>query len=218
MSTINPKPAKSQHAALTGGIMAAIAVLGLAASPAHAQSNEEHFEGVSIGVQAGWEERSINETVLPSTINATLDDKSDGLAYAAFAAYDHQFDNIVVGVEAGFAPNGRTLNAALPGGSIELDSKWSADLTARVGVTVTPRLLAYGRAGYGINRTRISGFVDGQMGPVESESATSDGFIFGGGLEYALTGNASVRAEYRRKEFDGSLSSNQVLAGVAFRF
>ena len=218
MSVINRKTNPSRSAGLRVTTMAAIALAGFAATPAQAQSSDENFPGVSIGVQAGWEERSINETVLPATVNATLRDKSDGVAYAAFAAYDHQFHNIVIGVEAGFAPNGQTLNAALPGGSIELDSKWSADLTARVGVTVTPRLLAYGRAGYGINRTRISGFVDGQTGPVESESATSDGFIFGGGFEYALTGNASVRAEYRRKEFDGSLSSNQVLAGVAFRF
>ena len=218
MSVINPMIAKSQRGAITASVLAAIAMAGLAATPAHAQSSDEHFQGFSIGVQAGWEERSINETVLPDTVDATLNDKSDGLAYAAFAAYDHQFDNFVIGVEAGFAPNGRTLNADLPGGSLELDSKWSADLTVRAGVTVTPRLLAYGRAGYGINRTRISGFVDGQTAPVGSESATSDGFIFGGGLEYALTDNASVRAEYRRREFDGSLSSNQVLAGVTFRF
>ena len=194
-----------------------VAVFGTAA-PALAQSDEQHFQGPSLGVQAGWEERSIDETVLPNTVNATVKDKSDGLSYAAFAAYDHQFESFVLGVEAGFAPNGRTLNAALPGGSIELDSKWSADLSVRAGFTVTPRLLVYGRLGYGINRTRISGFVNGQTGPVESDSATSDGFIFGGGVEYALTDKASVRAEYRRREFDGSLSSNQVLAGVAFRF
>lgn len=218
MNAINPKTAKSHRATLLSSVVAAIALTGLVASAAHAQSGDEHFEGVSVGVQAGWEERSINETVLPATVNATLNDKSDGFSYAAFAAYDHQFDNFVIGVEAGFSPNGRTLTAALPGGSIELDSKWSADLTARAGVTITPQLLVYARGGYGINRTRISGFVNGQAGPVESDSATSDGFIFGGGLEYAVTGNASVRAEYRRKEFDGSLSSNQVLAGVAFRF
>jgi len=208
---------------LTLAPLGTIAILTIVATafstPAYAQSEREYFDGFSIGAQAGWEERSINETVLPNSINVPLSDKSSGITYGGFVGYDRQFDNFVVGLEAGFSPNGKTLNApVLGGGSIELDSKWSGDISVRAGVTITPKLLAYGRVGYGINRYRVSGFVPGNTAPVASESVTGNGVIFGGGLEYALKRNVSLRAEFRRKEFDGSLSSDQVLSGVTFRF
>ncbi|BDW80851.1 hypothetical protein MACH24_02890 [Erythrobacter sp. Dej080120_24] len=198
-------------------LAASLAMLATA-SPTHAQSSDEHFQGVTIGAQAGWEDRTIDATVLPDTLNTALDDSRDGFAYAGYVGYDHQLDRFVIGVEAGFAPGGKTLRADIPGGSIELDSKWSADLSVRGGVTVTERLLAYGRVGYALNRYRIRGFATGTTAPVASDGETADGVIFGGGLEYALSDNASVRAEYRRKELDGSLSSNQVLGGVTLRF
>jgi len=202
------------------GTIAILTAIGAAfTAPAHAQTAEENFNGFTAGIQAGWERRGIDETVLPGTLDVRLADKSDGFAYGGFVGYDHQFDNIVIGVEAGFNPNGKTLNAAVPGGgSIELDSKWSAEVSVRAGVTLTPQLLAYGRVGYGVNRYRVRGFTAGNASPAASDSATGEGVIFGGGMEYAVNRNMSLRAEYRRKEFDGSLSSDQVLSGVTFRF
>lgn len=207
-----------RNTAVAGAVAAAVLGLTLMPSAAQAQSDDEHFEGVSIGVQAGWEDRKIDETVLPDTLNATLSDKRDGFAYGGYVAYDQQFDNFVIGAEAGFNPGGKTLTANVPGGSIELDSNWSADLSVRAGVTVTPRLLAYGRVGYSLNRYRIRGFATGNSTPLASEGETADGIMFGGGLEYALPGKAAVRAEYRRKSLDGSLTSNQILGGVTVRF
>ncbi|VWX61129.1 outer membrane protein [Sphingorhabdus sp. 109] len=202
------------------GIIAIFMIAGVAfASPAHSQPSRNYFDGISLGVQAGWEERSINETVLPDTLDVPLADKSNGIAYGGIVGYDHQFDNIVVGVEAGFSPDGKTLTApVLSGGSIQLDSKWSGDISFRLGVTITPRLLAYGRIGYSINRYRIRAYVPGDASPVASGSDTAEGILFGGGLEYAVDKNVSLRAEYRRKEFNGSLASDQILSGVTFRF
>lgn len=207
-----------RNTAIAGAIAAAVLGLALMPTAAHAQSEDEHFEGVSIGVQAGWEERKIDATVLPDSLNTTLSDKRDGFVYGGYVAYDQQFDNFVIGAEGGFNLGGKTLNANVPGGSIELDSKWSADLSVRAGVTVTPRLLAYGRVGYSLNRYRINGFTTGNSTPIASQSETADGIMFGGGLEYAASDQFSLRAEYRRKELDGSLSSNQILGGVTLRF
>lgn len=207
-----------RNAALGGTIAAAVLGLALMPTAAQAQSDDEHFNGVTVGVQAGWEDRKIDATVLPDTLNTALDDKRDGVTYGGYVGYDHQIEDFVLGVEAGFSPNGKTLNAAVPGGSIELDSKWNADVSVRAGVVVSPRLLAYGRVGYALNRYRISGFATGNSTPIASESETADGIMFGGGLEYAASERASFRAEYRRKDLDGSLSSNQILGGVTLRF
>jgi outer membrane immunogenic protein len=213
--SLNPMHRK---AAILGVSIAAALFTTITPCAANAQSEEEHFEGASIGVQAGWEDRKIDETVLPHTLNVTLSDKRDGVAYGGYAGYDQQFGNFVIGAEAGFSLGGKTLAADIPGGSIKLDSKWSADLSIRAGVAVTPRLLAYGRVGYSLNRYRIGGFESGNSTALASEGETADGIVFGGGLEYALPGKASIRAEYRRKKLDGSLTSNQVLGGVTLRF
>ena len=192
--------------------------LAMAGHAVPAQAAEDNFTGITIGAQAGWEERSIDETVLPDTLDVTLSDKSDGFAYGGFVAFDQQFDSFVLGAEAGFSPNGRTLTAELDGGAIELDSKWSADFTVRAGVVLGERVLAYGRVGYTLNRYTISGFVDGDADAVERDGETADGILFGGGLELATDSNLVMRVEYRQKEMDGSLSSKQVLGGMALRF
>lgn len=186
---------------------------------AYAQSSDENFEGVKVGVQAGWERRKIDETLLPAPNSARLNDKSSGVSYGGFAGYDAQFDKFVLGVEADFSPNGKTLRSTLAGGgSIALDSKWTASASARAGIAVTPKLLAYGRLGYGLNRYSVKRLAAGNTTPIATNKVTGDGLLYGGGLEYAINRNASFRVEYRHNDYDGSLSSNQVLGGMTLRF
>lgn len=196
-------------------------VLGALAtvSPAHAQDNDENFEGVKVGVQAGWERRKIDETVLPAPNSNRLNDKSSGISYGGFLGYDAQFDKFVLGVEGDFSPNGKTLRTAVAGGgTVELDSKWAASASARAGVALTPNLLAYGRLGYGFNRHTTRLLAAGNTTPVATTKTTSDGLLYGGGLEYAINRNASLRVEYRHNDYDGTLNSNQVLGGLTLRF
>lgn len=188
-------------------------------SVAHAQDSEENFEGIKFGVQAGWERRKIDETLLPAPNSARLDDKNSGITYGGFAGYDAQFDRIVLGVEADFSPNGKTLQSSLVnGGSIELDSKWAASASARAGIAITPNVLAYGRLGYGFNRYQIRSLAAGNSTPIATERVTGEGLIYGGGLEFAMNRNASFRVEYRRNDYDRSLRSDQVLGGLTVRF
>ncbi|MEP2990598.1 MAG: outer membrane beta-barrel protein [Parasphingorhabdus sp.] len=202
-------------------IISTIAVFGVlsGASTAYAQNDEENFEGVKVGVQAGWERRKTDETVLTAPNGTRLNDKSSGISYGGFAGYDAQFDKIVLGVEGDFNPNGKTLRSTVAGGgSVELDSKWAASASARAGVALTPNLLAYGRLGYGFNRHTTRLLAAGNTTPVATSKATSDGLLYGGGFEYAINRNASLRVEYRHNDYDGSLNSNQVLGGLTLRF
>jgi outer membrane immunogenic protein len=188
------------------------------AEPVSARDRDQ-FEGVSIGVQAGWERRSIDEVIPVSPTDIRLTDSADAAVFGGFVGYDHQFDHFVLGIEAGATLNGKTLRTQLPGaGSIEIDPRWSADVSVRAGFTPARNLLVYARGGYALNRNRARAFAVGETEPVAASSATDDGWLLGGGIEYAVRDGFSIRAEYRRREFDGSLASDQVLGGVAFRF
>ena len=188
-------------------------------SPTLSYANDGAFDGFKAGVQAGWEKRSIDEVVLPGSLNVTLEDDTSKFSYGGFVGYDRQIGDVVIGAEVAFNPNGATLNATIPGsGSIEVDSKWSADFTARAGVVVAPKILVYGRLGYGVNRNTIRGFAAGNSQPLASETSNDDGIIYGGGAEYLLNDRISVRAEYRRGDFGGSLSQDQIMSGLTVRF
>lgn len=201
-------------------LVGAVAITAmLFVEPVSAQERPEAFEGVSIGAQAGWEKRDIDEQIPVAPADIRLTDETDAAIFGGFVGYDHQFDTMVVGIEAGVAVNGGTLRTDIAGaGTIEVNSRWAADLSVRAGFTPVENVLLYGRGGYALNRNRTRAFAAGQSQPVASGSATDDGWLFGGGVELALPRGLSIRAEYRRTVFDGSLASDQVLGGVAFRF
>lgn len=72
---------------------------------------------------------------------------------------------------------------------------------ARLGYAITPDLLGYARVGYtNLDRYNL------------------DGVNFGGGLNYRVTPNAYISAEYRRTEFERNVSSDSALLGVGLRF
>lgn len=200
-------------------LTSAIAIIFASAAPAAYAQEKENFEGMKIGVQAGWEQRQVNEVVLTPPNNVRIADKSKGIAYGGFVGYDAQMGSFVLGIEADFAPGGKTLKSTFAGGtSVELDSKWSASVSARAGVTLAPKVLAYGRFGYDLNRYRVNGYAAGNTTPVATNKATGGGIVYGGGLEYAIDENASFRVEYRRRDQEGTLGAHQVLGGVTLRF
>ena len=156
--------------------IAIVTTLGLMTgiSPANAQNGDNNFAGPKVGVQAGWERRKIDENVLPAPNSTRLNDKSNGISYGGFVGYDAQFDKFVLGVEADFNPNGKTLNSTVAGGrTVELDSKWAASASARAGIALTPNLLAYGRLGYGFNRHTTRLLTTGNTTPVATNKVTS---------------------------------------------
>ncbi len=209
----------NHFSALASAVLAvSLGAAALAPTSAHAAEGDA-FDGFHIGVEAGWEDRAINGNVPTDTTAVTLQDKADDFSWAVNVGYDHRFDRIVIGVEAGLSPDVAKLSAPIANaGTLEIDPKWRLDLSARAGVVVAPRLLAYGRVGYTMERSRISGLVDGQSVPLASEKTTIDGISFGGGLEYGLSQGLALRAEYRRTELDGAMSADRILGGVSVRF
>lgn len=188
-------------------------------STALAQDNDDLFTGASVGVQAGYERQSIDESILSGPNAVTLDASGKGITYGGYVGYDLQMSDFVVGIEAGFNPNGRTITGDIAnGGTAELNPKWSTNASARAGVVIAERALFYGRIGYNRMRYSVSRFADGSDTATASVTQNADGLMFGGGAEFAFHENAALRVEYRRSKLDGTLRSNQVLAGATLRF
>ncbi len=197
---------------MTKFLIIATAALAMVPAMASAQdAGDTAFSGPFVGAQAGWGQRSID--------NAAVDQSRDGIEYGGFAGFDHRIGtNIVLGAEAGIGGGGKTLSQTIAGvGTTELDPRWNWNVSGRAGFLASPDLLFYGRVGYGRERVRAS-FASATAAPSTSDSGWSDGAIYGGGVEYALSPRTSVRAEYRYSDFDGGYHPQAATVGVAFRF
>lgn len=195
--------------------IALVAALGAAVAPAHAET----FNGPYVGATAGWERGEITDSIIGTQpIDAEV--SRDALALGGYAGYDYKAtDRIVIGAEAGFtATVDDRVHSASAGRALTIDPRYSFDLTARAGYLVTEKALVYVRGGYTNNRVRTTLTTAG--GQVR-QSDNLDGWLVGGGLEYAITDRVSARAEYRYSDFGksgGQYDRHQTLVGVSFNF
>jgi len=197
-------------------ILAAIA-LAATATPAFAQ-DAQPFEGPFIGASAGWNRA---EAAGRTEGGQPLDGEvaRDSVVIGAFAGYDHKvLDRVVLGAEAGFSIALDDSSAGRSAGNqITLDERYSFDLTARAGYLVTDDVLIYARGGYANSRVRTE--IE-QAGSIATRSDNRDGWLVGGGAEYAISPNIRARVEYRYSDFgsDGRNSErHQTLVGISYK-
>jgi len=147
-----------------------------AAAPAPAYKTF-NWTGVYAGLNAGY---AFGKTT--KSASSTVGD-INGVTYGATAGYNHQIDNIVVGVEGDLAKAG--IDGSTSSNSAKITSLGT--VRARAGVAVD-RALVYGTAGY----------AGGNMKVTSGTSSTKweNGYAVGAGLEYAFTNNISAKAEY----------------------
>jgi outer membrane immunogenic protein len=136
---------------------------------------------------------------------AFLAPKADGAEYGLQAGYNWQVGNFVVGLEADINKLAAEGVASFSGidpakGPDQLSSRydWLGTARGRVGVTAGPALFyatggfAYGRVGHN--------YIYGIGSPVDTQAfglaENRTGWTVGGGAEYALDQNWSVKAEY----------------------
>jgi outer membrane immunogenic protein len=191
-----------------------VAALGAASAPAHADT----FEGPYVGVTAGWERSDVADRIETQPI--TGEASRDALVLGGYAGYNYKLtEKLVIGAEAGFSATVDDQNrAASAGKSLTIDPRYSFDVGARAGYLVTDKALVYVRGGY-VN-TRVRTALDGLNGPVTA-SENLDGWQLGGGLEYAITDRISARAEYRYSDLGsngGQYDRHQTLVGVSYNF
>lgn len=194
--------------------IALVAALGAVAAPAHAES----FDGPYVGVTAGWERNDIAERIDAQPI--TGEASRDALVLGGYGGYNLKAaDRIVIGAEAGFSVAvDDQVRAASAGKSLTIDPRYSFDLSARAGYLLTDKALVYVRGGYANTRVRTE--LVGLNGPVTS-SDNLDGWQVGGGVEYAINDHISARAEYRFSDLGsngGQYDRHQTLVGVSYNF
>lgn len=196
-----------------------VAALVLLPAAGQAQALGDSFTGPYVGGQVGWGSRSIDESFGVAGVPSFDRDRSS-LDYGAYFGFDAPLGtNLVFGGEAEVGAGGRTLRQTLaPGLTASIDPDWNYMFSGRAGFLAGDRALVYGRVGYGAERINVA--ISDSVTPGNSVSSNewSDGAVYGGGVEYALSPNTSARVEYRYKDFDGSYNPQQILAGFSFRF
>jgi len=195
--------------------VALVSTLAAIATPAQAQS----FDGPYVGVTAGWNRSEQSDrTIASQPVDARA--SRDGLVLGGYAGYNRKLDErFVIGVEAGFSGAvDDQVRARSAGNALTVDPRYSFDLTARAGYLVSDKALVYVRGGYANTRVRTT--LETPGGGVR-RSDDLDGWVAGGGIEYAVTERISARAEYRYSDFQtdgGRFDRHQTLIGVSYNF
>ncbi|MER9356774.1 porin family protein [Mesorhizobium sp. M0514] len=188
------------------------------------------WTGGYVGLQAGyaWGDGRVDQIGGPGFV----DTDPDGFLGGVYAGYNYQMsNNIVIGAEldvvyANVDGSGQVFAAPgfpIPGASVTEELNWSGAARLRLGYAAD-RFLPYIAGGVAFGDIDINN----NNGP-GSFGDTFTGWTIGVGLDYAMTDNLLLRAEYRYTDFgsksfgapsDSSvdLKTNEVRLGIAYKF
>lgn len=165
------------------------------------------WTGFYVGANAGYgfgeaksSDIALNGTPFPSR-NGSF--HTNGALGGVQLGYNHQFGNVVLGVETDIAVASIrgsyvTDPTQAPASQSHVSSKMKSlgTIRARAGYAVNNVLLyVTGGFAYGSSSTTITNFIN-RSSPLQSASYTQTGYTVGAGAEYAFTNNWTVKAEY----------------------
>jgi outer membrane immunogenic protein len=154
-----------------------------------------------------------------------------GFTGGAQAGYNWQSGSVVLGVETDFnaldlkgsrsavVPSATTSSIFNP--STSIDTGWLFTLRGRAGFAVAPAVLLYATGGLAVTKATLANAYFTTNNPANvgagasSDSKTLTGWTVGGGIEWALNLNWSLKVEYLYADF-GSLSSIATITGPGF--
>lgn len=142
-----------------------------------------------------------------------------GVGYGVAAGYDLRRGNTVFGIDAEAADStAKRCVGARTTADPRICAKAGRDLYigGRIGRVVGSRALIYAKAGY--DNARVKGTINDGTDRSSLGHRNLDGVRVGAGVEYALSRNSFVKAEYRYTNSQDHWSRNQLMGGVGFRF
>jgi outer membrane immunogenic protein len=176
------------------------------------------WTGIYVGGQIGYAWGNQNSVVfLPngSTLNGYSN--NDGVIGGAHVGYNYQVNQFVVGLEGSVdgsslsrSISGFTPSYGIGGYTIGGNTGVQGSIRGRVGYAFD-RVLIYATGGVAF--AGVNGYISTPY-TYDSGSSTRVGWTIGGGLEYAVTNNWSIRAEYRYSSFGSYTSSYPALAPI----
>jgi outer membrane immunogenic protein len=152
--------------------------------------------------------------------NPTTFDPDIGFRVSGYVGYNWQFQNWVLGVEGDFAwADNSAASVGIPGtwsatfgpgiDSASVANNWDASIRGRVGYLFAPTALVYVTGGASwldqeVNASCAGTFPVGwcALPNAQSASNTHFGWTIGGGVEWMLTPNWLLRAEYRYSQYE----------------
>ncbi|HEX8449637.1 MAG TPA: outer membrane beta-barrel protein [Allosphingosinicella sp.] len=147
---------------------------------------------------------------------------NEELVYGVGAGYDRQFGRVVLGAEAELSDSTEKdclTSAFAPGDRFCSSLRRNLYAGARIGYTLTPRTLLYGKIGY-TNQRVATEYTAGTPASIASFDVAGDldGIRLGGGLERKLGRNAYVKGEYRYSDYENGDFRHDGVVGIGFRF
>jgi outer membrane immunogenic protein len=167
-------------------------------------------------------------SAVPFATNNPASFDQSGSRISGYAGYNWQVSRWVLGVEAdvGWSDTRKT-RTGIPGtlavvspavtDTASVSEEWDASIRGRLGFLVTPELLLYGTAGVAWTRRDANASCASQLAPVSwcvprpdsavgqprFQSVTENiiGWTAGGGLEWKLASNWTLRGEYRYADY-----------------
>ncbi len=164
--------------------------------------------------------------------------RARGESYGAYAGYNAQFDNVVVGLEADYTHSGFQATTAgivgqplLPGAAtfVGVNRSGISDygtVRVRAGYAMD-NFLPFITAGAAIGQWSSSQTLSSGTGPFttlqqRNTTRTIGGFAVGIGMDYAITPNVVLRGEYQYINFENNNASftqmNTIRGGAAVKF
>lgn len=169
------------------------AVVGFTASQAHAD-----FSGPYVGVQLGYGKTTADVSGTVGGTSFSGDDSEGGVNYGILGGYGRQFGNFYLGGELEASLSNAEYSQTVNGVSGRIEQDWTLGAALRAGYVVAPNTMIYGRAG--IVSTNFEGSATNGASSVSADENFT-GFRFGGGVEFLVTQNIGLRAEYTRTEY-----------------
>ncbi|MEQ1650634.1 MAG: outer membrane beta-barrel protein [Hyphomicrobiaceae bacterium] len=196
---------------------ATIATLATATATA-AQDRAPIWTGLYLGAHIGGASSSWKAPDIDINTNASA------IAGGVFGGGNYQVGSAVFGAELDHTFVNMKKSWTDGVDTITLSNGGLTSIRARAGFLLDPRLLAYGTLGWGRGTARVT-FFDGIN--TLSESKSTSGLVYGGGIEYKMTNNVSLRGEVLRfnnsVKFDDAVERVRIpvtlyRAGIAYQF
>jgi len=193
--------------------------LGAFAQSASAQESlKDDFEpvfmpftwaGFYAGLNAGghWSDKDSVRVNSPAFGASSFDTDLNGFIGGGQIGYNWQTSNVVWGLEADIQALDASHRFAgtFAGASWEARSKleWLGSIRGRLGITPDAKTLLYVTGGFAYGGIELRAAATAPFNDARKSSETATGWTLGGGAEFAISSNMTVRGEYLYYDLDG---------------